>query len=160
MARRALISLAAVAALLVSACRRTTHHETQVDVTRVAAVRKDHATGNPLVLDVEFSFTDCPGQQIEVVRGGAEFAACASNHKLADKLSLAIEHKRAPEGVYTWIVRRVGDCTREPDPNDEASYALVRECEDWEVNGARVGFQCRYIPEKKLVEKCPWFRRR
>ena len=77
-----------------------------------------------------------------------------------DKVTVAIDHEWVPEGHYRWTVRRVGDCERVRDPSDEASYAMVRECDDLVVNGTRVGFQCKYLPEKKLVEKCPWFRRR
>jgi hypothetical protein len=46
------------------------------------------------------------------------------------------------------------------DPEDEASFAMVRECADWKVNDQRVGFQCKYVPDKGLIEKCPWFRKR
>jgi hypothetical protein len=37
---------------------------------------------------------------------------------------------------------------------------MVRECDDSVVNGTRVGFECKHVPDPKLVEKCPWFRRR
>lgn len=150
----------AVAALgLVTACHGTKHYDAEVEVTRISAVRKDEA-GKPVTLDFEVSYTDCPGSQMEVIRGDATFAACVAKYKVGDKVKLGIDHEWDPEGHYKWTVRKVGDCTRIADPNDEASYALVRECEDWSVNGTRVGFQCKYIPDKKLVEKCPWFKRR
>ena len=145
--------------LVVPACHRPKHYDANVEVTRVAAVREDE-TGKPLTLDVEVSYVDCPGTQMEVIRGGPEFAACAGKYKVGDKLQVGIDHEWDEEGHYKWTVRKVGDCTRVPDPNDEASYALVRECDDWSINGTRVGFQCKYIPEKKLVDKCPWFKRR
>jgi hypothetical protein len=148
----------ALAALLASGCHRTTHHEANVEVTRVSAVRKDEA-GKVLTQDFEFSYVECPGTQIEVIRGDAEFAACTSKYAVGSKVPVAIEHKWAPEGVYKWTVTRVGDCARLPDPNDEASFAMVRECDDWKVNETRVGFQCKYAPEQKLLDKCPWFRR-
>lgn len=144
---------------LVAACHRSKSYEATVEVTRIAAVRKDEA-GAPLTLDLEISYSECPGTQMEVVRGGPEFAACVGKFKVGDKLKVAIDHQWAAEGHYKWVVRRIGDCTRVPDPNDEASYAMVRECDDWTVNGTRVGFQCKYVPEQKLVDKCPWFRRR
>jgi hypothetical protein len=149
----------ALAVALLPACHRTTHYEATVEVTRIAPIRKDE-TGKPLTLDFEVAYTECPGTQMEVVRGGAEFAACVSKFKVGEKVKVAIDHEWAPEGVYKWVVRKVGDCERVPDPNDEASYALVRECDDWVVNGSRVGFQCKYSPEQNLVDKCPWFRRR
>jgi hypothetical protein len=142
----------------ITGCHRSKSYEANVEVTRSTPVRKNES-GVPLTLDFELSYVDCPGTQVEVVRGDAAFAACVGKYKVGDRLGLAIEHVWAPEGHYTWVVRRVGDCPRTPDPNDEASYAMVRECDDWVVNGQRVGFQCRYVPEKKLIDKCPWFRR-
>jgi len=145
--------------LVVTACHRPKHYDANVEVTRIAVVRKDEA-GNPLTLDFEVSYAECPGNQMEVIRGGAEFAACVAKYKVGDKVKIGIDHERDDEGLYRWTVRRVGECTRVPDPNDEASYAMVRECEDWSVNGTRVGFQCKSVPEKSLIEKCPWFKRR
>jgi hypothetical protein len=153
------VVVGAIALALVTACHRAKHYESSVEVTRIAAVRKDDA-GKPLTLDFEVSYVECPGTQMEVIRGGAEFAACVGKYKVGEKVKLGIDHEWAAEGHYKWTVRTVGDCVRVPDPNDEASYAMVRECDDWNVNGTRVGFQCRYIPEQKLVDKCPWFRRR
>jgi hypothetical protein len=153
---RAAVVVAVV--LGVVGCHRSKSYQASVEVTRSSVVRKDEK-GVPLTLDFEFSFADCPGTQIEVIRGDATFAACVGKYKVGQRVPLAIDHVWASEGYYRWIVRRVGDCDRTPDPNDEASYALVRECDDWLVNGQRVGFQCRYVPEKKLIDKCPWFRR-
>jgi hypothetical protein len=154
-----LVVSASVVALAMAACHRPKHYEANVEVTRIAPIRKDDA-GKPLTLDFEVSYLECPGTQIEVIRGGADFAACVSKYTVGEKVKVAIDHEWAEEGHYKWTVRKVGDCTRVPDPNDEASYAMVRECDDWNINGTRVGFQCKYIPEKKLVDKCPWFKRR
>ncbi len=158
MARRCVAPLV-VFALVVSACHRTTNHETNVEVTRIHSTRTDER-GKPLTVDFEFSYAECPGTQTEVIRGDAKFAECTAKYKVGDKVKVAIEHKWGSEGVYKWTVKKVGDCERVVDPADEASFAMVRECSDWEVNGTRVGFQCKYQPEKKLIEKCPWFRRR
>jgi hypothetical protein len=62
-------------------------------------------------------------------------------------------------GHYQWEVHELGGCARPPDPNDEASYDMVRECSDLTVNGVAVGFRCNEIPEKHLLERCPWFQR-
>ena len=157
-------SLARVAVLCVSsftlvACHRSKQYESTVEVTRVQSVRKDE-NGVPITLDFEMTYVDCPGTQTEVVRGDAAFAACVTKYKVGDKVKVAISHDWAPEGLYKWTIRKIGDCERIPDANDEASYALVRECDDWVVNGSKVGFQCKYLPDKQLVDKCPWFRRR
>jgi hypothetical protein len=157
--RRALLAVVMAVMPVVTGCRRPKHYETDVEVTRVSAVRKDDA-GNTQTLDVEMSYLECPGSQVEIVRGGAAFAACAAKYKIGDRLRVSIDHESSPEGYYRWTIRKLGDCVRPADPNDEASYAMVRECDDWVVNGTRVGFQCKYVPDDKLVEKCPWFRRR
>lgn len=159
MARRWVVSLLLVCAFVGSACHRTTQHEANVEVTRSHSTRKDEA-GKPLTVDFEFSYVECPGSQIEVIRGDAKFAECTSKYKVGDRVKVAIEHKWGDEGVYKWTVTKVGDCVRVPDPDDEASFAMVRECNDWQVNGTRVGFQCKYAPEKNLIDKCPWFRKR
>lgn len=146
--------------LVVTGCRhQTSHYETNVEVTRIAKVRRDDA-GKPMVVDVEVKFVDCPGDQVEVVRGGPEFAACIDEHRVGDKLKVSIDHVWSSEGYYTSKIVKLGDCARAVDPDDEASYAMVRECDDWKVNGQKVGFECRYVPEKKLIKACPWFRRR
>jgi len=154
-----LVSSIVLMLLLIAGCHRPKHYEANVEVTRISTVRKDEA-GKPLTLDFEVSYVECPGTQIEVLRGDAAFAACVGKYKVGEKVKVGIDHVWADEGVYKWIVRKIGDCNRIPDPNDEASYAMVRECDDWSVNGTRVGFQCKYSPEKNLVDKCPWFRRR
>ncbi|MBX3262322.1 MAG: hypothetical protein KF782_21750 [Labilithrix sp.] len=148
-----------VAGAAAGGCHRPKHYETTVEITRVSVVRKDESN-KPLVLDVEVAYSECPGEQLEVVRGGLEFAPCAGKLKVGDKVKVGIDHEWTDEGHYKWTIRTLGECSRVPDPNDEASYALVRECEDLTVNGARVGFQCKYIPERGLVDKCPWFQRR
>jgi len=150
--------LVAVLAFGLGGCHRPQHYDATVEITRVSPVRKDE-NGRVLTLDIEFSYFECPGTQLEVVRGDAAFADCMATHKVGDKLPVSITRTWASEGVYVWNVDRIGACTHPKDPSDEASYALVRECDDWTVNGTKVGFQCRYMPEKHLVDKCPWFRR-
>lgn len=157
--RPAGLFVAASLALAVASCHRPKHYDASVEVTRVSVLRKDEQ-GKPQTMDFEFSYVDCPGTQIEVIRGDKDFAACVSKFKVGEKVPVSIRHAWDDEGFYTYVVDKVGDCPRTPDPADEASFALVRECDDWLVNGARVGFQCRYIPEKKLIAQCPWFKRR
>jgi hypothetical protein len=148
-----------VAASLVAACHKSKSYTANVEVTRLAPVRKDE-NGSPVTLDFEFTYFECPGTQVEVIRGGKDFAACVSKYAVGTKVPIAIEHVWSDEGHYKWNVTKVGDCTRVQDPADEASYAMIRECADWKVNDQRVGFQCKYVPEKALIDKCPWFKRR
>lgn len=146
-------------AVLAAGCHRSKRYETKAEVTRIQAVRKDPA-GKPLKLDVEVSYSECPGSQSEVIRGGPDFAACASKYAVGQSVRLTIDHTWDPEGHYSWTVSKLGDCARVPEPSDDGSYAVVRECYDRSVDGTRVGFQCRHIPDKKLIDACPWFKRR
>ena len=159
---RRLVTIASatiVFALAASGCHRSKSYEANVEVTRISPLRKDEQ-GTVLTQDFEFAYVECPGSQVEVVRGDTKFAACTGKYKVGEKVKVAIDHKWSDDGTYKWNVTKIGDCERVQDPNDEASFAMVRECEDWSVNGSKVGFQCKYTPEKKLIDKCPWFRRR
>lgn len=147
--------ICSVAAL--SACHRPKDYEATVQVTRKEILRKDEA-GNPLSADLEFSYFECPGTQIEVIRGGKEFSECIKKLNLGDKVKVKLTHAWDAEGHWDYDVYQVNECKRPPDPNDEASYKMVRDCSDWNVNGQRVGFQCNYADKKELNKKCPWFR--
>lgn len=148
------------ASLPLAGCHKSKTYEATVEVTRVASTRKDE-NGVPVSMDVELSYVECPGTQIEVIRGGKDFAACVQQKvKVGDKVKVKLEHHWDPEGFYDFDVFEVQGCPRPPDPNDEASYKMVRECSDWNVNGARVGFQCNYQDKKELNKKCPWFKKR
>jgi hypothetical protein len=158
--KNAFVLALAVAALPLVGCHRSKQYEAQVEVTRLTAIRKDEQ-GNPLTADLEISYVECPGTQIEVLRGGKDFASCiAQKMKVGDKVKVKLEHHWDSEGHYDYDVYEVQGCPRPPDPNDEASYKMVRECNDWNVNGTRVGFQCNYQDKKDLNKKCPWFMKR
>ena len=151
-----IVSALVLAALPLLGCHKAKTYETTVEVTRNQAVRKDEQ-GAPITTDFEFSYSDCPGTQIEVIRGGKDFSACVAKFKVGEKVKIKIEHHWDPEGHYDSDVYEVQGCPRPPDPNDEASYKMVRDCADWNVNGTRVGFQCKYTDKKELNKKCPWF---
>ncbi|HSC89718.1 MAG TPA: hypothetical protein VLC09_20690, partial [Polyangiaceae bacterium] len=127
-----------------------------VEITRLNVIRKDKA-GNALTYDAEFSFFECPGTQIEVIRGGKDFAACIAKHKVGDKVPVELHYHWDQSGSYDYDVVSLAGCERPPDPNDEASYRMIRECEPWKTHGAEVGFICRVKPEHALLQKCPWF---
>ena len=155
-----LVSGGVIATLLLAGCHRSKTYEASVEVTRVDAIQTDEA-GNPIATDVELSYIDCPGTQVEVLRGGREFSSCVQQKlKVGDKIKVKLEHHWNPEGRYDYDIFEVQGCPRPPDPNDEASYKVVRECNDWNVNGTRVGFQCNYQDKKDLNKQCPWFKRR
>lgn len=152
-----LLVLGLAAAAVVVGCHKPKTYETTVEIMRVSTVRKDEQ-GHPLSMDVEISYAECPGMQTEVFRGGKEFAECLHGKvKVGDKVKVTVQHSWDPEGYYDYDVLEMAGCKRQPDPNDEASYKVVRECSDWVVNGTRVGFQCDYGNRKELSKKCPWF---
>jgi hypothetical protein len=156
-----LIVMALVASALpfVSACHRPKEFEANVEITRTAIIRKDES-GVALTSDAEFSYVECPGTQIEVIRGGKEFSECLKKYKVGDKVKAKLTYAYDPEGHWDYDVHDLGDCKRPPDPNDEASFKMVRDCADWNVNGTRVGFQCKYSDKAELNKKCPWFKKR
>ena len=142
-------------------CRESDKNYTaNAEIVRIEKVRFDEY-GDPLVIDVELSYFQCPGTQLEIIRGGREFAKCImQSHKVGDRLRVGVHWGWDSFGYYKWKVQKVDDCVREIDPLDEVSYDLVEECEDYRVYGAKVGFACKRIPTKELIEKCPWFRKK
>lgn len=149
-----------VATLLLAGCHEAKTYDATAEVTRISTVRMDE-TGSPLTSDVELSYVECPGTQIEVVRGGKEFSSCVQQKlKVGDKVKIKLEHHWDPAGHYDFDVFDVQGCARPRDLNDEASYKMVRECSDWNENGVRVGFQCNYEDKKELIKTCPWFKKR
>jgi len=130
-----------------------------VEITRKSVVRYDPQTRQAVTLDVEVSYADCPGTQLEVIRGGAEFAACMAKHQVGARVPLRLRWHWSKDGHYMWDPFEVGGCARPPDPNDEASFVLAQDCETVKVNGAPVGFHCNRVARPELVAKCPWFRR-
>jgi hypothetical protein len=156
--KKLLVGALVLAGLPLVACHKPKTYEVNVQITRLHAVRKDEA-GNALTTDLEITFNECPGTQIDVLRGGKEFGDCMKKYKEGDKIKVKLEHKWDPEGHWDYDVFEAGGCKRPPDPADEASYKLVRDCKDWNVNGAKVGFQCSYAEKAELNKKCPWFHR-
>ncbi|MBX3189799.1 MAG: hypothetical protein KF819_22430 [Labilithrix sp.] len=154
--RSIVVGFLVAAALPLVACHKPHKYETRVELTRLSVARKDDQ-GKPLATDVEFTYVECPGSQSEVVRGGKEFSECLAKHKIGDKLKVRLEHKRDPEGFFGYEVLEMEGCARPADPDDDASFKTVRDCADWTVNGAPVGFECSYGEKKELVKKCPWF---
>lgn len=140
----------------VGGCHRPKHYETTVELSRISVARRDDA-GRPVTVDVEFRYAQCPGVQRENVRGDANFGACITKHAVGDRVNVKLVHQWSDEGQYEWKILEVADCPRPPDPRDKFSFATVRECDDWIVSGAKVGFQCNIAPQKELLAACPWF---
>jgi hypothetical protein len=153
------VASAALGVLAAGCGSKPVWYESQVELVRFDVVRRD-AEGKPVTADVEISYDSCPGYQHEVMRGATEFAICMEKHKVGEKLSAKILWSYGNHGYYVWEVHQLGDCRRPPEPEDEASFSIVRDCEDWKVHEASVGFRCKYIGKEKLNAVCPWFRRR
>jgi hypothetical protein len=150
--------LTGLVAVAVLGCHKPKRFEANVQVSRFSPVRRDE-TGTVLTSDLEVSFVDCPGDQIEVLRGGRDFSACVSKLKVGEKVPVKIEYHWDDDGFWDHDIVEVQGCPRPVDPNDEASVKMTRECSDWNVNGTRVGFQCNYTDKKELNKKCPWFKK-
>jgi hypothetical protein len=133
-------------------------YSTHVELARIQVVHTD-AKGQAIDVDVEFEYPDCPGTQIEIIRGSAEFAACMGKYKVGDKVPASIDYHWDKRGYYDWDVHEMGGCKRPPSEYDESSFDKVEECEPIVVNGHEEGFKCNRIPQKELLKKCPWFAR-
>ncbi|MEZ4410221.1 MAG: hypothetical protein R3A52_27645 [Polyangiales bacterium] len=159
--RPALATVGLALAAAAAGCARSKRYYSHVEVLRVAARRMERGTGLPRMLDVEVRYVDCPGTQTEVIRGGQDFARCFyERNRVGARVGVQIEHHPTRDGEWEWHVLSVGGCARPPDHNDEASFETVQECRDVFAYGQRIGFRCDRIPQRELLARCPWFRRR
>lgn len=146
-----------VSALLPS-CNPTRRFESVCQLIRRDIVETDDH-GNPLIMDIELEWDPCPGDQFQVVRGGAAFARCMSQYHVGDALPVAVRHWWDSRGYYVWDVERVGECRREIEPATEGSFEKSQECHDVQAHGFDVGFECARQPFRELVSVCPWMSR-
>lgn len=133
-------------------------YTTRADLERIQVIRTAPDGKTPILIDVEFSYEDCPGEQRKMIRGGKDFAACVQKYKRGEKVPIVEIWGYEAEGRKESKVTQVGDCPRPPDPEDEASFEVVQVCEGIKVHGVRVGFRCDYTPGPELLDVCPWFR--
>jgi hypothetical protein len=146
-------------ALSLAACGEKSHsYDSKVRISRVDTVRSDE-NGQPLLVDVEFDWEACPGEQLEVIRGSAEFAKCIAKHHVGEELPVKVEHRKLSDGHWDWDVHQLGDCARPPDIHDESSFDMVQECRDIEEHDVVVGFECDREPHPDVLAACPWFQR-
>lgn len=112
------------------------------------------------MLEVEIEWDSCPGDQFQVIRGGADFAACVKQrHENGDYVTLIVVRFWDTRGFYRWEVVKVGECDRPMQVDAEGSYEKSQECEDIIHHGVKVGFTCSRKPFAKLVSVCPWMAR-
>ena len=133
-------------------------YDANVTLNRVSVIRTS-ADGKALDSDVEFDWSECPGEQVEIIRGDAAFAECMKQYKAGDKVPVKVDYHWDKKGFFDWDVTEMGKCKRPPDDDDQSSFDTVQECEPIIVNGVNEGFNCNRIPQKALLKKCPWFAR-
>ena len=143
--------------LAVTGCKSSKTYESTVTINRVDGVR--HEAGVAKDVDVEFDWSECPGEQVEVIRGDKDFAACMKKYKAGDKVPVKVDFHWENRGYWDWDITEMGGCKRPPDPDDNSSFDTVQECEPIVSNGVNEGFICSRIPNKALLKKCPWFAR-
>ena len=108
---------------------------------------------------VEVSYVECPGEQRRMLRGDADFAACFyKKYKVGDKVPAKLMWGPKGDGNYQHKIVGLSDCPKTIDPNDEAAYEVIQDCEPLIVNGVDVGVHCDRTRSKELLKKCPWFR--
>lgn len=156
-----MVATLALAAILVTAsgCNRARFYDARVKLNRITPIRFA-PDGTPLDVDVEFEWFQCPGSQVEIIRGTKAFGECMKQYKPGDDVRARVEyHWEDRHGSWDWDVNEMGDCLRPPDNDDLSSFDVVQECEPIIVNGVDEGFRCNRIPQKALLAKCPWFAR-
>lgn len=135
-------------------------HKTEKFESACQVMRKDvvevNDKGEPEILDVEFEWDPCPGDQFQVVRGGKEFAACMGQYDVGQMVPVWVKHWWDDRGYYTWDIYKVGECKRDIETGVEGSYEKSAECSDSTMYGKTTGFACSRRPFKKLVGICPW----
>jgi hypothetical protein len=158
--RGIVVALAGVALLAGTAgCKaKSKIYDAKVKLNRVSSIR--FATdGKPMDADVEFDWFECPGEQVEIIRGDAPFGECMKKYKVGDEVKVKVDYHWDKKGFYDWDITEMGGCKRPPDDDDQSSFDTVQECEPIVVNGVEEGFKCNRIPQKALLKKCPWFAR-
>lgn len=144
---------------LTAGCSEKTHvFNSEVQLGRVEVVHRD-PQGKTATLDIEVEWTQCPGEQREVIRGDAAFAECMAKHATGAKLPVVVDWQKEASGRWDWDILQIGDCKRTPEGHDDSSFDMVQECETLKEHGEAVGFLCNRVPHKELLAKCPWFKR-
>jgi hypothetical protein len=135
-------------------------YESVCQVTRMNVVE----TGDKDVtqqLDLELEWDPCPGDQVQIVRGGEEFAACIAKKgtKPGDMVPVKVLHFWDTRGFFRWDIDEVDGCARPIQPDVEGSYEKSQECQETKGHGRVDGFACNRRPFKRLVSICPWMAR-
>lgn len=149
---------AAVVLLLASCSHRERRFESVCQIVRTSEVEEDE-TGKVTQFDVEMEWDPCPGDQFQVVRGGAEFAECMKKHEAGEYVPVKVVQNWDTRGYYVWDVEQVADCPRPPQPGVHGSYEKSQECNETKAHGHTDGFACSRKPFRQLISICPWMAR-
>jgi hypothetical protein len=146
-------------AVVLGGCDKPRHDTTTVEIVQVERFGQ---TGDAVTqMDIELTYSECPGDSRRVVRADKAFAHCASGLKAGDKVKAEVVSKYSSErGVYRSEIVKLAECPMKLDPKEEANYEIVQQCSDVTTTGNIVGVHCDRARGEKLVEKCPWLRRR
>jgi hypothetical protein len=157
---RVLVRTAVTAATLLlgtTGCsKKDERFESVVQIVRKETVELTDDGKAPNVIDMEFEWDPCPGDQFQVIRGDKDFAACAAKYEIGDYVPVVVRHMWDERGYFTWDVERVGDCARAIERGSAGSYEKSQECHDVTHHGHKVGFECSRKPFRDLVKRCPW----
>jgi hypothetical protein len=134
------------------------HYESVCQLVAREVVEVDDK-GAALQVDLLLEWDPCPGDQFQVVRGGAEFATCLEKYDLGDLVPVRVRQTWDTRGFYTWDVYQVGDCGLVLEEGAEGSYERSQECSESKTYGFVNGFHCNRKPFEKLVRVCPWMAR-
>ena len=118
-----------------------------------------NAAGAPAQVDLELEWDSCPGDQFQVVRGGADFAACTARYEVGDYVPVKIVHFWDELGFYRWDIEQLGECSRRVDPAMPGSYEKSQECTPYDLAGREQGFDCSRRPFRTLLTVCPFMAR-
>jgi len=144
--------------IAVSACSKPDRHfESVCQVVRRDVVERD--VNGATVIDLELEWDPCPGDQFQVIRGDAKFAACMAHYDVGARVPVLVKQWWDDRGYYTWDIYKVGNCEREIEPLSEGSYEKSQDCRSRVAYGQPIGFICNRRPFEKLLAICPWMAR-
>lgn len=149
---------AVAALLLLAGCASERRYESACQIVSKYVVEQDDK-GEPTQVDVEMEWDPCPGDQVQMVRGGADFAKCMAKWNPGDYVPVKVVHFFDSRGYWDWDLYEIGGCARPIESGSYGSYAKSRECSDAKTHGHPYGFDCALLPEKRLGGICPWMKR-
>lgn len=152
------IGLTLGAGLGLAGCHRDEHFESVAAITAQTVVERDES-GQPELVDLQIEWDPCPGDQVEMIRGGREFARCVAGLERGQFVPVKVLHQWDTRGYWTWAIESVNGCPRPVEKNSPGSYERSQECRTLRSHGFPYGFKCDRQPKKDLVDVCPWTRR-